>query len=45
MATELGVCVEGFGDDCLFLERLVGSGGNGLGNEGLGDEDRSYGET
>lgn len=43
--TVLGVCLEGLGDDCLLVERLEGSGGDGLGNEGLGDEDvRSEGE-
>lgn len=31
--------LEGLGDDCLLVERLEGSGGDGLGNEGLGDED------
>ena len=38
MVTELGVCVEGFEDECLLVERLEGSAGNGLGNEHLGDK-------
>ena len=39
--TILGVDLDGFGDECLLVERLERSGGNGLGHEGLGNEYRS----